>query len=124
MRKYAQQNSKDITAAQQEVIHRLQRYRWPGNVRELENVIERAVVMAGGDTIRVADLPPHLQAIEPDADLPRTFIFPPDATLSDIEQEAIAQALKQHHGNRKAVARRLGIGLATLYRKLNEYQLR
>jgi two-component system response regulator HydG len=123
LRKYAQQNGKDIVAAQQEVIHRLQAYDWPGNVRELENVAERAVVMAQGDTIRVADLPSHLQAIEPEAGLTYAFVFPPDATLSDIEREAISQALQQHHGNRKAAARRLDIGLATLYRKLNEYHL-
>jgi two-component system, NtrC family, response regulator HydG len=123
LRKYAQQNGKEIAAAQQEVIQRLQAYDWPGNVRELENVVERAVVLAQGDTIRVADLPPDLQAIEPQEGVSRTFIFPPDATLSDIEREAISQALQQQHGNRKAAARRLGIGLATLYRKLNEYHL-
>jgi two-component system response regulator HydG len=123
LRKYAQQNGKEIAAAQQEVIQRLQAYDWPGNVRELENVVERAVVLAQGDTIRVLDLPPYLQAIEPQEGVSRTFIFPPDATLSDIEREAISQALQQQHGNRKAAARRLGIGLATLYRKLNEYHL-
>jgi two-component system response regulator HydG len=123
LRKYAQQNGKEIAAAQQEVIQRLQAYDWPGNVRELENVVERAVVLAQGDTIRVLDLPPYLQAIEPQEGVSRTFIFPPDATLSDIEREAICQALQQQHGNRKAAARRLGIGLATLYRKLNEYHL-
>jgi DNA-binding NtrC family response regulator len=123
LRKYAQQNSKEIAAAQQEVIQRLQAYDWPGNVRELENVVERAVVLAQGEIIRVADLPPYLQAIEPLENVARTFVFPPDATLSDIEREAISQALEQQHGNRKAAARRLGIGLATLYRKLNEYHL-
>jgi two-component system response regulator HydG len=123
LRKYAQQNGKEIVAAQQEVIQRLQAYDWPGNVRELENVVERAVVLARGETIRVADLPPYLQAIEPQEGVSRTFVFPPDATLSDIEREAISQALQQHHGNRKAAAHRLGIGLATLYRKLNEYHL-
>jgi len=123
LRKYAQQNGKEIVAAQQEVIHRLQVYDWHGNARELENVVERAVVMAQGDTIRVADLPPHLQAIKPEAGASHAFVFPPDATWSDIEREAISQALQQHHGNRKAAARRLDIGLATLYRKLNEYHL-
>jgi DNA-binding NtrC family response regulator len=123
LRKYAQQNGKEIVAAQQEVIHRLQVYDWHGNARELENVVERAVVMAQGDTIRVADLPPHLQAIHPEAGESHDFVFPPDATWSDIEREAISQALQQHHGNRKAAARRLDIGLATLYRKLNEYHL-
>ena len=123
LRKYAQQNGKEITAAQQDVVQRLQAYDWPGNVRELANVVERAVVLAPGDLIGVADLPPYLQAVEPQATEPRAYVFPPDATLSDIEREAISQALQQHQGNRKAAARRLDIGLATLYRKLNEYRL-
>ena len=123
LRKYAQQNGKEIRAAQQDVVQRLQAYDWPGNVRELANVVERAVVLAPDDLIRVADLPPYLQAVEPPASAPSSYAFPPDATLSDIEREAISQALEQHQGNRKAAARRLNIGLATLYRKLNEYHL-
>jgi transcriptional regulator of acetoin/glycerol metabolism len=59
----------------------------------------------------------------PQSGVPQQFVFPPKATLEDIEQEAIVQALQQHHGNRQATARRLGISLATLYRKLKTYNL-
>jgi two-component system response regulator HydG len=123
LQKYAEQNGKTINAAQQEVVQRLLAYHWPGNVRELENIIERAVVLAPGNTIAVSDLPPHLQAIKPQPGMPHQFVFPPKATLDDIEREAIVQALQQHHGNRQATARRLGISLATLYRKLKTYNL-
>jgi two-component system NtrC family response regulator/two-component system response regulator HydG len=123
MQKFTDQNVKTIHAAHQEVVQRLLAYHWPGNVRELENVIERAVVLAPGNTIEVSDLPPHLQAIEPQPGAPHQFVFPPQATLEEIEREAIVQALQQHRGNRQAAARRLGIGLATLYRKLKVYSL-
>jgi DNA-binding NtrC family response regulator len=61
LRKYARQHGKDIPLIQQQALHHLQTYPWPGNVRELANVIERAVVLAQGPTIGVADLPQHLQ---------------------------------------------------------------
>jgi transcriptional regulator of acetoin/glycerol metabolism len=51
------------------------------------------------------------------------FILPGSATLAQIEREAIIQTLKRHAGNRQAAARALDIGVATLYRKLKEYQL-
>jgi transcriptional regulator with PAS, ATPase and Fis domain len=123
MRMYAEQNGKEITTVQQEVVQRLQAYTWPGNVRELANVIERAVVLAQGPTIEVADLPPHLQTIEPETASPSRFVFPLNATLHDIEREAIVQVLQQHHGNRQAAARHLGVGAATLYRKLKAYHI-
>jgi DNA-binding NtrC family response regulator len=123
LRLYAEQNGKEITNADQEVVQRLQTYDWPGNVRELANVIERAVVLAQGPTIEVADLPPALQAIEPETALSPRFVFPPQATLYEIEREAIVQALRHSHGNRQAAARHLGIGAATLYRKLKTYNI-
>jgi DNA-binding NtrC family response regulator len=98
-------------------------YDWPGNVRELENVIERAVVLAASSTIGVADLPPHLQGKQSQHGSLDQFVLPGTATLAQIEREAIVQALQRHAGNRQAAARTLDIGVATLYRKLKEYQL-
>jgi DNA-binding NtrC family response regulator len=101
----------------------LQSYDWPGNVRELENVIERAVVLAQGSTITTTDL--NLET--PLDRMPTTsddyFVVPADATLAQVEREIIAQALQRSAGNRQATARRLNIGVSTLYRKLKEYQL-
>jgi DNA-binding NtrC family response regulator len=123
MRKYAQQNEKTVTAIQREALQRLQAYEWPGNARELENVIERAVVLAQGPTIGVAELPPHLQDQEPVPVPGDHFMLPANATMAEIEREAIAQALRQSGGNRQAAAQRLDIGVATLYRRLKEYHI-
>ena len=123
LRKYAQQNAKPITAIAQQALQRLQAYPWPGNVRELENVIERAVVLAQGPMIGIEDLPPELQDQEPASMPEHHVVLSADATLAEIEREAIVQTLQRHAGNRQVAARVLDIGLATLYRKLKEYNL-
>jgi DNA-binding NtrC family response regulator len=123
LRKYAQENHKAVTAIQPEALRHLQAYDWPGNVRELENVIERAVVFAQGSTLTMADL--QLEAL-PTTVPPNSsdyFMLPVNATLAEVEREAIVQALQQSNGNRQAVARRLDIGPATLYRKFRVYQI-
>src|SRR2546427_4780702 len=123
LRKYVQQNAKPITAIAQQALQRLQAYPWPGNVRELENVIERAVVLAQGPMIGIEDLPPELQDQEPVSRPEHHGVLSADATLAEIEREAIVQTLQRHAGNRQVAARVLDIGLATLYRKLKEYNL-
>jgi DNA-binding NtrC family response regulator len=123
LRKYAQQNAKPITTIAQQALQRLQAYPWPGNVRELENVIERAVVLTQGSMIGIEDLPPELQDQEPVSIPKQHFVLSADATLAQIEREAIVQTLRRHAGNRQAAARVLNIALATLYRKLKEYNL-
>jgi DNA-binding NtrC family response regulator len=123
LRKYAEQNEKEVTGIQQQALERLQVYDWPGNVRELENVIERAVVLAKGPTITTAELPDHLQDKEVVLVPSDHFVLPARATLADIERAAIVQALQRSGGNRQATARSLNIGVATLYRKLKTYRL-
>jgi DNA-binding NtrC family response regulator len=123
LRKYAEQNSKEMNGIQQQALQYLQSYEWPGNVRELENVIERAVVLAKEPIIGIAELPGHFQEKELLPAPTDHFVLPLSATLADIEREAIAQALQHSAGNRQATARSLNIGVATLYRKLKEYQL-
>jgi DNA-binding NtrC family response regulator len=123
LRKYAEQNNKEVSGIQQQALQYLQHYEWPGNVRELENVIERAVVLAKEPIIGIAELPGQVQEKEFLPAPTDHFVLPLNATLADIEREAIAQALQHSAGNRQATARSLNIGVATLYRKLKEYQL-
>jgi DNA-binding NtrC family response regulator len=123
LRKYAQQNQKEVRAIQRQALQRLQGYDWPGNVRELENVIERAVVLAQGPTITIADLGLDILHEGAPAVSEDYFVLPAHATLAQIEREAIVQALQRHAGNRQAAAHALDIGVATLYRKLKEYQI-
>jgi transcriptional regulator with PAS, ATPase and Fis domain len=123
LRKYAQQNGRDLPTIRPQVLQRLQAYGWPGNVRELENVIERAVVLAPGSTIGMAELPPQLQDQKAVLVPSDHFVLPGNTTLAEIEREAILQTLQRHAGNRQAAARTLDIGVATLYRKLKAYHL-
>jgi DNA-binding NtrC family response regulator len=123
LRKYSEQNGKDVTGIQQQALQCLQAYDWLGNVRELENVIERAVVLAKGATIGIPELPDHLKEKEAMLVPNDHFVLPVNATLEDIERTAILQALHTNAGNRQAAARALKIGVATLYRKLKAYHL-
>ena len=108
-----------ITDVSEEVMARLVNYDWPGNVRELENCIQRALALGSAPQIRVVDLPSSLlyfvgqQAREP-AVL---------ATLRELEQRQILQALEATKGDRQRAAKLLGIGKTTIYRKIKEYGL-
>jgi len=90
-------------------------YSWPGNVRELENALERAVVLARADRIGADDLPPEVGAGPPAIQTPSEI-----RTLAAVERDYIAAALRASGGNRAHAAQRLGIGAATLYRKLKQ----
>jgi two-component system response regulator HydG len=92
---------------------RLQAYDYPGNIRELRNILERAMLMADGDTLLVEHLPPELAsnaAVMPGMDA----IVP----LETAELRYLQWALAHHGGDRKSLAEQLGISERTLYRKL------
>ncbi|MFN7132203.1 MAG: helix-turn-helix domain-containing protein, partial [Myxococcales bacterium] len=95
----------------------LLRYDWPGNVRELENALERAVALTTSSRIDVEDLPEEVRAA-----LPSTHLTGAVRALDDVEREAILAALDANGGNQARTAEQLGIGTATLYRKLKQYR--
>jgi DNA-binding NtrC family response regulator len=103
----------------------LTEYSWPGNVRELENILNRAYILADGDRITLADLPPDIARQSPSRDDNSTTIQSPGGSLRDqmrrIEAEVIFRALEECHGDRRLAAQRLEIGLSSLYRKLEEF---
>jgi DNA-binding NtrC family response regulator len=98
---------------------------WPGNVRELENVVHRCVLAARGDQIELADLPPDLQsgAVVP-ASRPVALDDEEDTStivpLRELEERAIRNALRVTRGSVGRAAKLLGIGRATLYRRIAE----
>jgi transcriptional regulator with PAS, ATPase and Fis domain len=96
---------------------RLLGYAWPGNVRELANVMERAVAVAKRDRIDVEDLPPEVRLTGVLAPSPRGQV----RRLDDIEKEHILTTLEARKGNRTETAGLLGIGVATLHRKLKAW---
>jgi two-component system response regulator AtoC len=92
-------------------------YTWPGNVRELANVLERAGILADGQTITKDLLVLGLPSLAGTAPEPASA----EGTLEELEKQAIRRALAATGGNRKQTAARLGIGLRTLYDKLRAY---
>jgi two-component system response regulator FlrC len=84
---------------------------WRGNVRELANVLERAAILADGDTIDAAVLPLGTARAEV------------GSSLADLEREAIRAALARHQGNRKKVADELEIPIRTLFDRIKRYDL-
>jgi two-component system response regulator HydG len=92
------------------------RYGWPGNVRELENAMERAAVLAKGTRVDVGDLPEEI-AFTVASNYAATELRP----LADVERDYILAVLQANQGNKNRTAEQLQIGIATLYRKLKQY---
>ncbi len=107
----------EITA---EAMTVLQRYDWPGNVRELENVIERALIMAGDQPIRPEDLPAQLSSrpsVATDAfDIPDEGI-----DLEEVEKRLLFRAIEKAGGNKTRAAQLLGITRRKLYSMLERF---
>ena len=104
----------------------LNAYDWPGNVRELENVLQRATILAEHGRITVADLPPQITPVLPllgaNAAAPQGSGALRDH-VREFEHTLILRAIEDNAGDRRTAAQRLGIGLSSLYRKLEEYEL-
>ncbi len=116
LRRFSASNRRELHGFEPAALDALCAWRWPGNVRELENVIERAVVLARGDRVSVADLPAHLQSVTP---APRQLSFPVGTPLAEIEQAAIEATLRMTGGDKRRAAALLGIAVRTIYRKLD-----
>jgi len=147
LKRIAAEEGKRVRALSAEALAMLTGFRWPGNVRQLENAVFRAVVLADGEEIGVNEFPqlaahadadaaqpvlepsPAMAASLPDArDAAELTMSGPSLQLIDakgdarrldeIEREAIRFAIAHYRGQMSEVARRLGIGRSTLYRKL------
>ena len=151
--RFAAEEGKRIRGISAEAIALLASYAWPGNVRQLENTIFRAVVLCDGDELGVAEFPqiaaqvdgfdvrvPPLPAFRPEALMPAAPAEPGPALrtvgrldlldeagdvrqLAALEETIIRFALDHYRGHMTEMARKLGIGRSTLYRKLKEYGL-
>ncbi|HEX4338996.1 MAG TPA: sigma-54 dependent transcriptional regulator [Polyangiaceae bacterium] len=136
---FARRHGKAGATLSPEALGALGRERWPGNVRQLQNFVERLVVLADSPLIGAADVTRELApenifstdgAAAPAASIASpsglTFasrtgpIVPLDATLRAAERSAIVRALAHVKGNRALAARLLGVGRATLYKKIAE----
>jgi two-component system, NtrC family, response regulator AtoC len=114
-----------IQSVEADVMRLLLDYPWPGNIRELQNSLERAMVMADGETITVADLPPGIANPVTGMDAPEL----PDDELSVkkhnvlLERRLIAAALERTGGNKTRAAELLELSSRALLYKVREYGL-
>ena len=115
LRQHASHYRKPITGFDESAVKALLAHGWPGNVRELDHAVERAVLMAQGDTVRASDLGlrvgreggPRLE----------------DMSLEDVEALLIKKALARFDGNVSHAANALGLSRSALYRRLQRYGL-
>ena len=150
--RFAAEEGKRVRGVSAEALALLVRYDWPGNVRQLENALFRAVVLADGDELTVAEFPQIAAQVDgfdvrippapafPDAaaapirEIVRVEVRDPHAMtlvdesgdlrkLEELEADIIRFALQHYRGHMSEVSRRLGIGRSTLYRKLKELGL-
>jgi len=121
--KYSAKVGKNILRVDEETIDFLQEYQWPGNVRELENLIERAVVLADGDTLTVDDFPKEIKERGRSVGAPPAGNGSLSEALGDIEKEQLTKALKDAGGNKSRAAKSLGLKRSTFISKLKKYQL-
>lgn len=110
---FADKMNKRVPAISNEFLKAIKGHRWTGNIRELKNVIERAVILSD-NTLHPSSLP-----FDFGTDNNKTFIF----DLAEAEKLQIQRVLQHTGGNKAEAARLLNIALATLYRKLKEYDL-
>ncbi len=114
----AERSGRETVKLEPGTIRLLEAYPWPGNVRELENLMERAWVLSGGETISPELIEPWLQNSQPG----ENFSARPGYLLEDMEREMILKTLTQFRGHRAKTAKALGIGLRTLGLKLKRWQ--
>jgi len=115
LRQHADHYRKPFSGFDEGAVKALLAHSWPGNVRELDHAVERAVLMAQGETVRAADLglrtgregPPRLE----------------EMSLEDVEALLIKKALARFNGNVSHAANALGLSRSALYRRLQRYGL-
>jgi len=115
LREYGARYHKPVTKFNPDAMQALLAYSWPGNVRELAHVVERAALLAEGDTVRAPDLnlrPPGEGAGRLE-----------DLSLEEVERVLIQKALARFDGNVSAAAKALGLSRSALYRRLSRHSL-
>jgi DNA-binding NtrC family response regulator len=147
--RFAAEEGKLLRGVSAEALNLLSRYNWPGNVRQLENAVFRAVVLADADELTITEFPQIAAQVDgfevrvppaPSTNIASASAHPEIAVevrdpnvmpllnengdvrrLEEIEVEAIRFALVHYHGQMSEMARKLGIGRSTLYRKMKDY---
>ena len=145
VRRFNAEEGKSVMGATPETLAFLTAFEWPGNVRQLENAVYRAIVLADAPYLQPHDFPAISGVAAPPPEAVASSFAPPPSldlagvsqdtpvrildgrghlrTLEEIERDLIQLAIEVYAGHMSEVARRLGIGRSTLYRKVREQGL-
>jgi DNA-binding NtrC family response regulator len=113
---------KPVSGFLDQAMTALRDYSWPGNVRELDHTIERAILLSGGDRIKVSDLGLMSTAAPDDASAMNTPSLD-DMSLEEVEKYLIQRTLKRNGGNATKTATDLGLSRSAFYRRLQRFGL-
>ncbi|MDI5887244.1 sigma-54-dependent transcriptional regulator [Flavobacterium yafengii] len=118
VKQFSAKTNKQTLSIDPEFLLKLQTYYWPGNIRELKNVIERAVILANDLSLTQDVLPYEIQHQQDNSNKTMSAF-----SMQSIEKLHIQKVINYTKGNKAETARLLEIGIATLYRKLDEYNI-
>ncbi|HXY54936.1 MAG TPA: sigma-54 dependent transcriptional regulator [Nitrospirota bacterium] len=116
---FSKEAGKSIKDIDYEATQALLAYDWPGNIRELRNTIERATVLADGEVITIHDLPDKFRTLDVEGVSTSSL----RQALDTFERDYIRRSLTENKGNKETTANKLGVDLATLYRKLKKLRI-
>lgn len=111
-------DSSSVIRISTEAMSLLEKHSWKGNIRELENVIERAILLAEGDTIMTE----HIMIDGNSREQEKSSVISAGLSVHEMERSLIMKTLNEVKGNRTMAANLLGIGVRTLRNKLREYR--
>ncbi|MFH7000021.1 sigma-54-dependent transcriptional regulator [Flavobacterium sp. FlaQc-57] len=118
VKQFSEKTNKKNLNITDDFLQKLETYSWPGNIRELKNIIERSVILSNGETLTTDVLPYEMQH-QPEKATKSISAF----SMQSVEKLHIQKVLNYTKGNKAETARLLEIGIATLYRKLEEYSI-
>lgn len=119
LRMYGKKYGKPKAALSAEALTFLQKYAWPGNIRELQHAVERALIMADGDTLEKDDF--FFLQKGSNSVSGSVAIAIDNFNLDEVERATIERAIKIHNGNISKAADELGLTRASLYRRLSKH---
>ena len=114
---YAEKINPRVKSISKDFQDALKKHEWKGNIRELKNIIERSLIVSNGSELTVADLPMEFSANDGKSNNVSAF------DLAGVEKHHIQRVLTHTKNNKSETARLLNIGLSTLYRKMEEYNI-
>ncbi|MBN8677269.1 MAG: sigma-54-dependent Fis family transcriptional regulator [Chitinophagales bacterium] len=116
LKEFARKYKRPVNGLSAALLKEMHRYAWPGNIRELQHAVERAVIMSKTEKLQPEDFFFREGGADQDLNMPTM-------NLDDMEKQLIMKALQKYHGNITEAAQELGLTRASLYRRLEKYQL-